>query len=287
MQTPTTYLLGAELAEEERLKRQIDEMAAFSELHLDTVAVEKGQRVVDLGCGPGGALAVLASRVGAAGSVLGIERNPRLVEAAQHFVLQRKLSNVEILAADAYDTGLPRQSFDGAHMRLVIVNVPVPDRIVREMVALVRPGGWIACMEPDFAAPIIDPPCLASERLLAAFKALSAAQGGDLFIGRRLHRLFRAAGASDIEVGTTMQPYPPGHARRSNFIMLAKATSEDMVRSGLIDRRTLESDLADLNEHLSKPHVQVTSPLYYRLSARAARTEGRMSTEHPEIRRPQ
>jgi ubiquinone/menaquinone biosynthesis C-methylase UbiE len=269
MQTPTTYLLGAELAEEERLKRQIDEMAGISELHLDKVAIEKGQHVVDFGCGPGGALAVLACRVGEAGSVLGIERNPRLVEAARRFLRQRNLPNVEILAADAYDTGLPRQSFDGAHMRLVIVNVPEPDQIVGEMVSLVRPGGWIACMEPDFAAPIIDPPCLASERLLAAFKALSAAQGGDLFIGRRLHRLFRAARASNIQVGTIMQPSPPGHARRGNFMMLVKATSEDMIRSGLIDRRTLEGDLADLNEYLSKPDVQVTSPLYYHLSARA------------------
>ena len=68
------------------------------------------------------------------------------------------LTQVEVREGDAYDTGLPRASFDGAHMRLVLVNVPKPEVIVREMIALVRPGGWVASFEADVFSRVIDPP---------------------------------------------------------------------------------------------------------------------------------
>jgi ubiquinone/menaquinone biosynthesis C-methylase UbiE len=98
-------------------------------------------------------------------------------------------SGVEVREGDAYETGLPRASFDGAHMRLVLVNVPEPERIVREMVSLVRPGGWVASFEADFAGLICDPQLPEWTRLLDAYIAYSAAQGIDLFIGRRTHRV--------------------------------------------------------------------------------------------------
>ena len=96
-------------------------------------------------------------------------------------------------------------------MRLVLVNVPEPERIVREMVSLVRPGGWVASFEADFLAHICDPPLPAWTRLLDAYTAYSAAQGIDLFVGRRTHRLFRDAGVADIRVDAVVHVYPPGH----------------------------------------------------------------------------
>jgi hypothetical protein len=56
-----------------------------------------------------------------------------------------------------------QQSFHAAHFdlataRLVLVNVPQPEQIVAEAVALVRPGGWVAFHEADWIAHICDPP---------------------------------------------------------------------------------------------------------------------------------
>src|SRR5262245_30366457 len=67
-------------------------------------------------------------------------------------------SQVVVREGDAYDTGLPRASFGGAHMRLVLINVPEPERIVSEMVSLVRPGGWVASFETDLLSLVCDPP---------------------------------------------------------------------------------------------------------------------------------
>src|SRR5262249_23680104 len=148
----------------------------------------------------GGVLHLLGKRVGPTGSVIGIERSPHFVDLARRFVADLALPQVEVREGDAYDTGLPRASFDGAHMRLVLINVPEPERIVREMVSLVRPGGWVASFEGDFLSHLCDPPLPAWTRLVDAYIAYSAAQGIDLFIGRRTHRLFRDAGVVDINV---------------------------------------------------------------------------------------
>ena len=62
-------------------------------------------------------------------------------------------------------------------MRLVLVNVPKPEVIVREMIALVRPGGWVASFEPDLFSRVIDPPSPESDRLQAAYAAYARSQG--------------------------------------------------------------------------------------------------------------
>jgi ubiquinone/menaquinone biosynthesis C-methylase UbiE len=196
MTEPDIYMLGREGPEEARLKQQIADLAPDSDEQFVKVGIKPGERVIDLGCGPGGVLHLLGKRVGARGSVLGIERSAKFVESARRFVSDLGMTQVEVRQGDAYGTGLPRASFDGAHMRLVLVNVPKPETIVREMIALVRPGGWIASFEADLFSMVIDPPSTSYERLATAYGAYARSQGIDLAIGRRTHRMFREAGLS-------------------------------------------------------------------------------------------
>lgn len=262
------YLLGRGEAEEARLKRQIADLAPDSDAQLEKIGIKPGERVVDLGCGPGGVLHLLGKRVGLTGSVVGIERSAHFVDLARRFVADNALPQVEVREGDAYDTGLSRQSFDGAHMRLVLVNVPEPERIVREMVSLVRPGGWVASIEADFLAHICDPPLPEWTRLVGAYTAYSAAKKIDLFIGRRTHRLFRAAGVVDICVDAVVHVYPPGHDRRPILRDFINNVRDKLVDGGFIERRDLERDLAALDRCLSNPEVLVTSHLFFRLWGR-------------------
>jgi SAM-dependent methyltransferase len=262
------YLLGRENAEAVRLRRQIAELAPDSASQFDRIGIAPGERVVDLGCGPGGVLELLAARVGPAGSVLGIERSPTFVEMARRFVGDQGLAWVDVREGDAYATGLPRGHFDGAHMRLVLVNVPEPERIVREMVALVRPGGWIASFEADFLGHICDPPHPAWTRLLGAYTAHASAQGIDLCVGRRTHRLFRDAGVTDIAVDAVVHVYPPGHERRPILLNFIGNVRDKLVAGGFITQDVLERDLTDLERHLADPDVLVISHFFFRLTGR-------------------
>ena len=268
MTQPDTYLLGRAEGEEARLKRQIANLAPDSDAQFEKIGIKPGERVIDLGCGPGGVLHLLGKRVGPQGSVLGIERSPHFVELARRFVNDHALAQIEVREGNAYDTGLPRQSFDGAHMRLVLVNVPEPERIVREMVSLVRPGGWVASFEADFMGLVCDPALPAWDRLLDVYKAHAAGQKIDLFIGRRTHRLFRDAGVKDIRVDAVLHVYPPGHDRRPILRDFINNVRDKLITQGFVTQRELESDIASLEHHLADPNVTVTSNTFFRLIGR-------------------
>lgn len=268
------YLLGRAKAEELRLQQQIADLAHDSDAQFGAIGIEPGERIVDLGCGPGGVLHLLAKRVGPSGSVLGIDRSPQFVELARRFAAAHGLSQVEIREGDVYDTKLPRAAFDGAHMRLVLVNVPELERIVQEMVSLVRPGGWVASFEADYLPHTCDPPLPAWDRLLDAYKAHASMQGIDLFVGRRTHRLFRDAGVVDIRVDPVIHVYPPGHNRRPILRDFIGNVGDRLVDGGFITRGQLESDMAALEAHLQRPDVLVTSHAFYRLRGRRPSAAG-------------
>jgi SAM-dependent methyltransferase len=200
--------------------------------------------------------------------VLGIDRSRQFVELARRFIADRGLPQVEVHEGNAYDTGLPKASFDGAHMRLVLVNVPEPERIVRELISLVRPGGWVASFEADYVPHCFDPPLRAWTRLLDAYSAYARAQGIDLSIGRHLHQLFRDAGVVDIQVDAIIHVFPNGHERRSFPRGLIGNVRDKLVDGGFITRKNLERDIEALEEHLSRPDVQITSNLFFRLTGR-------------------
>lgn len=266
-----SYLLGRADAEVERLTRQIVTLGSDSEAQLDRIGIKHGEKVVDLGCGPGGVLHLLAERVGKRGHVLGIDRGRHFVELAQGFVKSRGLTQVEVREGDAYDTGLPRASFDGGHMRLLLVNVPEPERAVRELVALVRPGGWVASFEADYLPCCCDPPLPALDRLMKAYAAYAHAQKIDLSVGRRIHRLFREAGVTDISVDAIVHVFPEDHERRWFQKRLIDNVRERMLAGGFITRDDMARDMAALEAHLARSDVQVMSNLFFRLTGRVGR----------------
>jgi SAM-dependent methyltransferase len=224
--------------------------------------------VIDIGCGPGGVLHLLGKRVGPTGSVLGIDNSAHFVEAARRFVKDLGLAQVEVREGDAYDTGLPRGSFDGAHMRFVLVNVPKPELVAREIVALVRPGGWVASLEADATVRIIDPPSAEQDRLMSAYAAHAASRGVDIRIGRRTHRLFREAGLEDVRVEAAVHIHPLGHSRRPLFHDLVNNVRDGLIDGGFISREDLERDLKAYERRLDDPETLSTSDTYYLVSGR-------------------
>src|SRR2546426_8642108 len=160
------YILGYRDAEQERLQRQGEALAGDAEWLFDQVEPLDGARVVEIGCGPRGFLDLLSNRVGPHGRVVGVERIEDAVATARQLVAQRGLSNVEVIHGDARSTELERESFDLATARLVLVNVPEPEEIVRQAVALIRPRGSIAWHDADWSPNLSDPPLAEGERLV-------------------------------------------------------------------------------------------------------------------------
>ena len=262
------YLLGYSEDEELRLRRQAGELRQESASLFDRVSLGAGSRAIDLGCGPQGVLDLLSERVGSAGRVVGLERNRKSVEMAKRFVADRGLKNVEVVQGDATATRLPGASFDLVHARLVLVNVPYVDSVVREMVRLARPGGVVASHEADYVSHFCDPPLPAWDRLFEIFKAYSFANGIDLSVGRRTHRLFREAGLVDIEVNPVIHVYPHGHNRRAIFWHFLQNVRDRVLEQELITESEFSELTAELKEHLDRPDTLVVSHLFFQVWGR-------------------
>lgn len=268
------YLLGHSASEEQRLVRQAQELAEESSWLFDQLDLREGSRAIDLGCGPRGALEQLSARVGPSGAVVGLDRSGDTLALARAFVAERRLGNVALVQGDARATGQPPGSFDLVHARLVLVNVPRPEEIVREMVALARPGGAVASHEADYLPHRCDPPCEAWDRLLAVYQAHSHDRGVDLFVGRRTHRLLREAGLTDIQVRPLAHVYPPGHPRRDIFVRFLENVRAELIEAGRIEAEALDELMAAVTAHLAREDVLVISHMFFQVWGRKPQTAG-------------
>jgi ubiquinone/menaquinone biosynthesis C-methylase UbiE len=256
------YLLGHSSLEQRRLQQQAGELAEESVWLFDQVGIAQGWRVVEIGCGPQGCLELLSSRVGLTGSVIGVELSDHAVQLAREFLSERRINNVEVREGNAAATGLPRERFDLATARLVLVNIPEPEKIVSEMAALVRSRGFVALHEADWSAHVCDPPLPAWDRLKQALVSYSEAKGIDLYIGRRIARMLRNAGLVDIRVKPLIHVYGPDHSRRPILLQFANNLRDRLVAEGFICEAEFADCVSSLEQHLSDPETLVVSHLF-------------------------
>lgn len=106
---------------------------------VDELAVQPGERVLDVGCGRGAALLPLAEAAGPTGHVLGIDLSPRMVALTAADV--RDLPHVEVRVADASAPGLTAASYDVIASSLVLFFLPDPAAAVRTWTELLVDGG--------------------------------------------------------------------------------------------------------------------------------------------------
>lgn len=113
-------------------------------LFADFAGVHPGQRVLDIGCGPGALTGELASRVGAERTAAA-DPSPAFVEACAE-----RFEGVDVRAAPAERLPWPDGSFDAALAQLVVSFLQDAEAGVREMRRVVRAGGTVAACTWDY-----------------------------------------------------------------------------------------------------------------------------------------
>ena len=113
------------------------------------IGLQAGWSAIDCGCGPIGALAVMAEMVGPGGRVVGVDFNEAAVQQARTVVSALALSNVEVIAGDIQDLDAPTLGgpFDLAYTRLFLMHQPNPTQTLHQIAGLLRPGGWLVAQE--------------------------------------------------------------------------------------------------------------------------------------------
>ena len=257
------YALGATLTEQQRLIAQAQGLEAHARWMLDRIPIKPGFRAVDVGCGPIGIMNLLSERVGPDGAVVGVEREPRFFDMARAEQRRRGLPNVQLVNADALDTGLEKNSYDIIHERLVLINIPLASQqaILTEMLSLLRPGGTIAIEEFDFVSFACDPDHPSWNILFSVWCDAFHAAGGNLFIGRSLARLLRSAGAENVQIHAHANVPQLGEYQRTHLLSLIESTRDLMLGTGRLNAVELRDHMAELAKHLANPETTLIDRL--------------------------
>ncbi len=203
-----------------------------------------GQRLLDVGSGPGTITADLADLI-APGRLVALETSEEILALTRAEVEARGCTNVDYLVGDIHALDLPDDSFDVVHAHQVLQHVADPVQALREMVRVCRPGGVVAARDSDYGAFTWFPASAGLDRWRELYAAAAHANSGEPDAGRHLLAWAHAAGCSDVVATSSTWCYADPATREAWGSMWAdritgSAIATQLVDSGLARRAELE-----------------------------------------------
>jgi arsenite methyltransferase len=113
------------------------------------LAARPGERILDVGCGPGFYCAELLDEVGSEGSVVGLDMSEQMLALAARRCEGR--GNVAFHRTDATSLPVPDASFDGAVCVQVLEYVADVPAALTELHRVLRPGGRAVVWDVDWS----------------------------------------------------------------------------------------------------------------------------------------
>ena len=108
---------------------------------------QPGERIIDIGSGPGFLCESMARQVGPNGSVTGVDVSQDLLDAARR---RNTFSNLSYATGDAVNLGQPDAAFDAAITTQVFEYVQDCAAAIREMHRVLKPGGRALVVATDW-----------------------------------------------------------------------------------------------------------------------------------------
>jgi len=236
------YILDDDSAfEYKRLDLMSKILDPWTRRYLTQIGIGEGWQCLELGGGNGSITEWMADTVGHAGSVTAIDINPVLLELVpeQNLIVEQMDLRTGELPTDAYDLVTCR-----ALLHQISEFAP---RVLAQMSAAVKPGGWLVVQEPDFSlAPTTEPEVWAS-----AWKGLiewGHSNGVDWLIGRKLPGMIDELGLGHPQATTDVQNIRGRDRGAVYFQMFMAEVRDRVVASGQLDAATLDAASALLED---------------------------------------
>jgi SAM-dependent methyltransferase len=193
---------GGFRGEVDRLEQQADLAWTEESRILTELGLRDGMSVLDAGCGSGAGTARLRALLPGS-PITGIDANPELLALARRRFAgdpRTTMCRGDLLDAGTVTAG--PAPFDYAYARFVFQHLADPVAVAVALRGTLRAGGRLAVCDVDsmlWGAAVPD----FTQLSVDAYRRLGAAQaraGGDRLVVRRLPRILRAAGFTDVAI---------------------------------------------------------------------------------------
>lgn len=178
-------------------RRTVEEAAAFLLPH-----IKPTMSILDIGCGPGSITIGLAQRV-PNGEVVGIDRVSDILEQARELAIDTGTSNVLFTHGDLYSLDYADNSFDVVYAHQVLQHLTDPQRALREIRRLLKPGGIVAVRDADYDTMVHSPDTIEIVRWLELYHQITSRNGGESNAGRYLNGWLHETGFEEIEMSAS------------------------------------------------------------------------------------
>ena len=143
----------ARFIERLELRGQDPTFLAYRDAYLDLVDLPGAAAVLDLGCGTGVVTRAIAARDGFAGTVTGVDQSAEFIAVAHRLAVGDGVADrVRFAVGDVHQLELPAGSFDVAVAHTLVSHVRDPLTVLAEAARVVRPGGFVAVFDGDYAS---------------------------------------------------------------------------------------------------------------------------------------
>jgi len=165
---------------------------------LEKIGPRPGDIFADLGCGLGFDVLRAASSLGPSGLSIGVDCSQALLTAARKRTSGH--SNVDFVLADIHQLPFADGLLSSCKIDRTLQHANDPVANLREAFRIIRPGGTIACSEPDWATFSIDDTDRSCVQQIEEFWSSSFRNPS---IGRQLASYLPGVGFADISVHTS------------------------------------------------------------------------------------
>lgn len=256
--TSADYLLPRTAREARRLEIQAELLREATEELLAAVGVTAGAGIscLDIGCGTGSVMEMLARMAGAPSRIVGLDLDVSAARSRLAEVARSTGAVLEVVEGDLFaERALPGAPYDLTFSRYLLHHAPDPLAALRRMWQLTRPGGCLAVLDIEQGATTTFPFWPPYRELEDSIAELYRRLGIDKVIGHKLPALFESAGVGrpdGIQVRGTM----PTIADLAEFLLLLL----DMVREKLVEHGVASAaDIDRLERALATAPDQVST----------------------------
>jgi ubiquinone/menaquinone biosynthesis C-methylase UbiE len=118
---------------------------------LDRLGLKPGQRVLEVGPGPGRLLIPAAGRVLPGGEVVGLDIQPGMIDRLKSRAAQAGVANLGVVLGDATQAHFPPENFDLIYLCTVLGEIPDREVALEQCHTALKKGGVLSITEifPD------------------------------------------------------------------------------------------------------------------------------------------